>query len=319
MRPHQALDRDRVREHAGHDHHGHAHVHAPASFGMAFAVGIGLNLAFVAVEFTYGVIANSVALIADAGHNLSDVLGLVIAWIASVLTRRAPSSRYTYGLGGSSILAALFNAVLLLVAVGAIAWEAVLRLFHPEPVASGIVMIVAAVGIIVNGMTAALFASGRKGDLNIRGAFLHMIADAAVSAGVVVAGLVILYTGWLWLDPLTSLVIVGVIVWGTWSLLRDSLVMSVAAVPASIDPQAVRSYLASCAGVAAVHDLHIWPLSTTENALTAHLVFPAGHPGDEFLLTAATELRQRFGIGHTTLQIEINEQTACHLAPDHVV
>jgi cobalt-zinc-cadmium efflux system protein len=314
MRPHQALDRDRVREHADHDHHGHAHVHAPASFGMAFAVGIGLNLTFVAVEFTYGVIANSVALIADAGHNLSDVLGLVIAWIASVLTRRAPSSRYTYGLGGSSILAALFNAVLLLVAVGAIAWEAVLRLFHPQPVASGIVMIVAAVGIIVNGMTAALFASGRKGDLNIRGAFLHMIADAAVSAGVVVAGLVILYTGWLWLDPLTSLVIVAVIVWGTWSLLRDSLAMSV-----SIDPQAVRSYLASCAGVAAVHDLHIWPLSTTENALTAHLVFPAGHPGDEFLLTAATELRQRFGIGHTTLQIEISEQTACHLAPDHTV
>jgi cobalt-zinc-cadmium efflux system protein len=286
---------------------------------MAFALGIGLNLTFAAVEFTYGVLANSVALIADTGHNLSDVLGLVIAWIASVLTRRAPSSRYTYGLGGSSILAALFNAVLLLVAVGAIAWEAVLRLFHPEPVASGTVMIVAAVGIIVNGVTAALFASGRKGDLNIRGAFLHMVADAAVSAGVVLASLVILYTGWLWLDPLTSLAIVGIIVWGTWSLLRDSLAMSVDAVPPSIDPQAVRNYLVSCAGVAAVHDLHIWPLSTTENALTAHLVFPAGHPGDEFLLNAATELKHRFGIGHTTLQIEISEQTACHLAPDHVV
>ena len=286
---------------------------------MAFALGIGLNLTFVAVEFTYGVLANSVALIADAGHNLSDVLGLVIAWIASVLTRRAPSSRYTYGLGGSSILAALFNAVLLLVAVGAIAWEAVLRLFHPEPVAIDAVMIVAAVGIIVNGVTAALFASGRKGDLNIRGAFLHMVADAAVSAGVVVASLIILYTGWLWLDPLTSLAIVGIIVWGTWSLLRDSLAMSVDAVPPSIDPQAVRNYLVSCAGVAAVHDLHIWPLSTTENALTAHLVFPAGHPGDEFLLNAATELKHRFGIGHTTLQIEISEQTACHLAPDHVV
>src|SRR6266481_2395711 len=273
-RPHR---RNRVPEHADHDQHGRAHVHAPASFGMAFAVGIGLNLTFVAVEFTYGVLANSVALMADAGHNLSDVLGLVIAWIASVLTRRAPSSRYTYGLGGSSILAALFNAVLL------------------------------------------LFASGRKGDLNIRGAFLHMVADAAVSAGVVVAALVILYTGWLWLDPLASLAIVGVIVWGTWSLLRDSLAMSVDAVPASIDPQAVRSYLASCAGVTAVHDLHIWPLSTTESALTAHLVFPGGHPGDEFLAVAASELRQRFGIGHTTLQIEISEQTACHLAPDHVV
>jgi cobalt-zinc-cadmium efflux system protein len=308
--------------HDGHDHHDRhelGYVHAPASYGMAFAVGIGLNLTFVAVEFTYGVFANSVALMADAGHNLSDVLGLVIAWIASALSKRAPSSRYTYGLGGSSILAALFNAVLLLVAVGAIAWEAVLRLFHPEPVASGTVMIVAAIGIIVNGVTAGLFASGRKGDLNIRGAFLHMIADAAVSAGVVVAGMIMLYTGWLWLDPLTSLVIVGVIVWGTWSLLRESLAMSVNAVPGAIDPQAVRRYLESCAGVTAVHDLHIWPLSTTENALTAHLVFPGGHPGDEFLLTAATQLRQRFGIGHTTLQIEISEETACHLAPGHIV
>jgi cobalt-zinc-cadmium efflux system protein len=307
--------------HDGHDPDRHelGHVHAPASFGTAFAIGIGLNLTFVAVEFIYGVLANSVALIADAGHNLSDVLGLVIAWVASALTKRTPSSRYTYGLGGSSILAALFNAVLLLVAVGAIAWEAVLRLFHPEPVASGTVMIVAAIGILVNGVTAWLFSSGRKGDLNIRGAFLHMVADAAVSAGVVVAGMIILYTGWLWLDPLTSLVIVGVIVWGTWSLLRDSLAMSVDAVPASIDPQAVRNYLSSCAGVTAVHDLHIWPLSTTENALTAHLVFPGGHPGDEFLLMAATELRRRFGIGHTTLQIEISEETACHLAPDHVV
>jgi cobalt-zinc-cadmium efflux system protein len=286
---------------------------------MAFAVGIGLNLTFVAVEFVYGLLANSVALIADAGHNLSDVLGLVIAWIASALSKQAPSSRYTYGLGRSSILAALVNAALLLVAVGAIAWEAVLRLFHPEPVASGTVMIVAAVGIFVNGVTAWLFASGRKGDLNIRGAFLHMVADAAVSAGVVVAGLAMLYIGWLWLDPVTSLVIVGVIVWGTWSLLRDSLAMSVDAVPALIDPKAVRSYLSSCPGVAAVHDLHIWPLSTTENALTAHLVLPGGHPGDEFLLKAATELRQRFGIGHTTLQIEISEETACHLAPDHVV
>jgi cobalt-zinc-cadmium efflux system protein len=214
-------------DHEGHQGHDHdpGHVHAPANFGTAFAVGIGLNLTFVAVEFIYGVLANSVALIADAGHNLSDVLGLVIAWIATVLTKRAPSSRYTYGLGGSSILAAVFNAVLLLVAVGAIAWEAALRLFHPEPVASGTVMIVAAVGIIINGATAWLFASGRKGDLNIRGAFLHMVADAAVSAGVVVAALLILFTGWFWLDPLTSLVIVGVIIWGTWGLLRDSLAM----------------------------------------------------------------------------------------------
>src|SRR5262245_54156828 len=241
--------------HQSHDNH---HGHGPANFGVAFAVGISLNLGFVAVEFIYGLLANSVALIADAGHNLSDVLGLVIAWIASALTTRPPSSRYTYGLGGSSILAALFNAVLLLVAVGAIAWEAVLRLVQPEPVASGTVMIVAAIGIIINGATAWLFASGRKGDLNIRGAFLHMVADTAVSAGVVIAGLVIFYTGWLWLDPLTSLVVVGLIVWGTWSLLRDSLAMSLDAVPASIDPQAVRNYLSSCAGVSQVHDLHIW-------------------------------------------------------------
>jgi cobalt-zinc-cadmium efflux system protein len=303
-----------------HDHrHGAGHVHTPASFGMAFAIGIGLNVTFVAVEFVFGVLANSVSLLADAGHNLSDVLGLVIAWIASVLVKRPPSPRYTYGLRSSSILAALFNAVFLLVAVGAIAWEAILRLFHPEPVATGTVMIVAAVGILINGGTAWLFASGRKGDLNIRGAFLHMLADAAVSAGVVVSGLVILFTGWLWLDPLTSLVIVGVIMWGTWGLLRDSLAMSVDAVPSTIDPQAVRRYLETCAGVSAVHDLHIWSVSTTESALTAHLVFPAGHPGDGFLMRTATELRHRFGIGHTTLQIEISEESACHLAPDDVV
>jgi cobalt-zinc-cadmium efflux system protein len=305
--------------HDGHAHDGPGHAHAPADFGRAFVIGIGLNIAFVAIEFVYGVLANSVALIADAGHNLSDVLGLVVAWIATVLSKRRPSARYTYGLGGSSILAALFNAVLLLVAVGAIALEAVQRFFHPEPVASVTVMVVAAIGIAINGATAWLFASGRKGDLNIRGAFLHMIADAAVSAGVVVAAFVILLTDWMWLDPLTSLVISGVIVWGTWSLLRDSLAMSVSAVPGHIDPQAVRRYLESCAGVSAVHDLHIWPMSTTETALTAHLVVPAGHPGDEFLAIAATGLRHRFGIGHATLQIEISAETACHLAPDHVV
>ena len=306
-------------DHSGHAHGASAHAHAPADFGRAFALGIALNLAFVAIEFFYGLVANSMALIADAGHNLSDVLALVIAWIASVLTRRPPSARYTYGLGGSSIVAALFNAVFLLLAVGAIAWEAILRLIHPEPVASGTVMIVATIGILINGLTAWLFASGRKGDINIRGAFVHMVADAAVSAGVVAAGAVILFTGWLWLDPLTSLVVVGLIVWGTWSLLRESFAMSVSAVPAAIDPQAVRRYLESCTGVAAVHDLHIWPMSTTDNALTAHLICPGGHPGDEFLMRCATELRRRFGIGHTTLQIELSEEAACHLAPDHVV
>jgi cobalt-zinc-cadmium efflux system protein len=236
--------------HQPHDHSGHthgAHAHAPADFGRAFALGIALNLAFVAIEFFYGVIANSMALIADAGHNLSDVLALVIAWIASVLTKRPPSARYTYGLGGSSIVAALFNAVFLLVAVGAIAWEAILRLIHPEQVASGTVMIVAAIGILINGLTAWLFASGRKGDLNIRGAFVHMVADAAVSAGVVAAGAVILFTGWLWLDPLTSLVVVGLIVWGTLSLLRESFAMSRAPSP----PRSIRRRCGSISSPAA--------------------------------------------------------------------
>ncbi len=311
--------------HHGHSHaederdHGTTHAHGPASFGRAFAIGIGLNVAFVAVEATFGIVGNSVALLADAGHNMSDVLGLVIAWVASVLARRPPSARYTYGLRGSSILAALFNAVFLLVAVGAIAWEAVQRLMHPEPVAGLTVIIVAAVGIVINGLTALLFASGRKGDLNIRGAFLHMAADAAVSAGVVVAGLAILYTGWLWLDPLTSLVIVAVIVWGTWGLLRESVAMSLGAVPAGIDRAAVQTYLASLAGVGEVHDLHIWPMSTTDIALTAHLVLPGGHPGDAFLMHAADGLHERFGIDHTTLQIETSKESACRLAPDDVV
>jgi cobalt-zinc-cadmium efflux system protein len=311
-------DHDDDHDHA-HAPQEHGHAHAPADFGRAFAIGIGLNTAFVVVEFIYGVLGNSVALIADAGHNMSDVLGLVIAWIASVLARRPPSQRYTYGLGGSSILAALFNAVFLLVAVGAIAWEAVLRLFNPEPVAAGTVMIVAAIGIVINALTAWLFASGRKSDLNIRGAFIHMAADAAVSAGVVLAALVVLQTGWLWVDPLTSLAIVAVIVWSTWGLLRDSLAMSLAGVPRAIDAAAVQRYLESCDGVCAVHDLHIWSMSTTETALTAHLVVPAGHPGDQFLISTASALHEQFGIGHATLQIEVSAETACRVAPDHIV
>jgi cobalt-zinc-cadmium efflux system protein len=308
---------------AGHDHAGHSHgpghSHAPASFGTAFAIGIALNVGFVAVEATYGVLANSVALLADAGHNLSDVLGLIVAWIATVLARRAPSARFTYGMKGSSILAALFNAVFLLVAVGAIAWEAIQRFGEPVPVAGKTVMVVAAIGILVNGITAWLFASGAKGDINIRGAFLHMAADAAVSAGVVIAGLVILYTGWTWLDPVVSLAIVAVIVWSTWGLLRDSLTLSLAAVPPGIDPVAVRRHLEGLPGVAALHDLHIWAMSTTDTCLTAHLLMPGGRPDDAFLMAAATGIRERFGIGHTTLQVETSEATACALAPDHVV
>jgi cobalt-zinc-cadmium efflux system protein len=306
-------------DHAGHAHGPGGHVHAPTSFGTAFAIGIGLNTAFVIVEGVFGYFSNSVALVADAGHNLSDVLGLVVAWVAAILSTRAPSARFTYGLRGSSILAALFNAVFLLVAVGAIAWEAVQRLFHPEPVAGLTVIVVAAAGILVNGITAWLFASGRKGDLNIRGAYLHMAADTAVSAGVVIAGLIILFTGWTWLDPLTSLIVSAVIVWGTWSLLRDSMAMSLDAVPQGIDPGAVRLYLENCDGVVEVHDLHIWPMSTTEVALTCHMVIPAGRPGDAFLMQIAYHLKQTFGIQHATLQVETEPHLPCALAPDHVV
>ena len=306
-------------EHAGHAHGPGGHVHAPENFGTAFAIGIGLNTAFVIAEGLFGYVGNSVALVADAGHNLSDVLGLVVAWVAAILSKRAPSARFTYGLRGSSILAALFNAVFLLVAVGAIGWEAVQRLLHPEPVAGLTVIVVAAAGILVNGVTAWLFASGRKGDLNIRGAYLHMAADTAVSVGVVIAGLIILFTGWTWLDPTTSLVVSAVIVWGTWSLLRDSMAMSLNAVPQGIDPGAVRLYLENCDGVVEVHDLHIWPMSTTEVALTCHMVIPAGRPGDGFLVQIAHDLEQTFGIQHATVQVETEPHLPCALAPDHVV
>lgn len=311
--------------HAGHDHAehehphghgGHGHVHAPASFGKAFAIGIALNTAFVVIEAGYGFAGNAMSLVADAGHNLSDVLGLVVAWIASVLVKRRATARFTYGLRGTSILAALFNAVFLLVATGAILWEAVSRLLHPEPVAGVTVMVVAGIGILVNGFTAWLFAAGAKGDINIRGAFLHMAADTAVSVGVVLAGLAILATGLDWIDPAVSLVIAGLIVWATWGLLRDSVAMSLDAVPPGIDPAAVRAWLAARPGVIGLHDLHIWPMSTTEIALTAHLVMADGHPGNGFLLESAETLRSRFGIGHATLQIEEAGGPSCRLARD---
>lgn len=309
-----------------HDHshkhghgHGHGHSHAPASFGRAFAVGIALNLGFVIVEATYGVIAGSMALVADAGHNLSDVLGLVIAWIASVLTTRPPSARFTYGFKSSSILAALGNAAFLLVALGAILVETIRRLIDPEPVAGGPVMIVAAIGIAINTITALMFMRGRKHDINIRGAYLHMAADAAVSAGVVIAGLLITLTGAQWIDPVTSLAIVGIIAIGTWGLLKDSLRMSLLGVPTGIDERAVRSFLEGLNGVEAVHDLHIWPMSTTETALTAHLVMPGGHPGDGILHQLAHELEHDFGIGHATVQVETIDGHECVLLHDHTV
>ncbi|MGE0848930.1 MAG: cation diffusion facilitator family transporter [Hyphomicrobiaceae bacterium] len=308
-------------QHSGH-HRGHQHAsghsHAPGDFGWAFAVGTALNLLFVVIETASGFLANSMALLADAGHNLSDVFALLIAWTANSLARRAPTPRYTYGLGSSSILAALANAVILLVAVGAIAVEAVQRFGRPEPVAGFTVMVVAGVGIVINGVTAWMFARGRKSDLNVRGAYLHMVADAAVSLGVVLAGLAILLTGWTWLDPLVSLAIAGVIVWGTWGLLRDSVNMALHGVPAGIDPRAVRLHLEQVPGVASIHDLHIWPMSTTETALTCHLVMPQGSPGDAFLAAVARSLHDRFGISHATLQVEKGE-SACALEPDHVV
>jgi len=304
---------DHDHDHGGHAHGGLGHVHAPKNFGSAFAIGIALNLGFVGVEAAYGWLSNSMALVADAGHNLSDVLGLAAAWIAAVLVKRAPSARFTYGLRGSSILAALFNAVVLLVATGGIIVEAVQRFLDPAPVAGTTVMVVAGIGILINGFTAWLFASGSKDDINIRGAYLHMLADAAVSAGVVLAGLVILATGFNWIDPLVSLAIAALIIAATWGLLRDSVAMSLAAVPSGIDPEAVRAYLAARPGVRGLHDLHIWPMSTTEVALTAHLVIADAAPDRLFLKETADALRARFGIGHATIQIEIEGQTACTL------
>lgn len=293
----------------GHGHnHDHGHSHAPVEFGRAFALGVALNLGFVLVEGVAGLLSGSLALVADAGHNLSDVLGLLMAWAAYALSKRPASERFTYGLRGSSIIAALFNAVFLLVACGAIALGAIQRFFHPAPVESGMMMAVAAIGIVVNLGTALLFLRGGKDDINIRGAFLHMAADAGVSAGVVLAGLLVSQTGLLWIDPAISLVIVMVIVAGTWGLFRDSLAMSLNGVPGGIDPAAVTARLASLPGVAAVHHVHIWPTSTTEVALTAHLLMPEGGPHDAFLAQSTQLMRDEFRIGHSTFQIE---QGAC--------
>jgi cobalt-zinc-cadmium efflux system protein len=309
----------------GHDHghhhghgHGHAHSHAPSTFGTAFAIATVLNIALVLIQAAYGVLAHSMALLADAGHNAGDVLALILAWGSHILSRRHPTERYTYGFRFSSIMAALINAMILLVVTGAIAWAAIERFFDPQPVAGATVMVVAALAIVINGAAAAMLSRGHAGDLNVHGAFLHLVADAAVSAGVVVAGLVILLTGWLWVDPVASLVISGVIVWSTWGLLRSALKMSLQGVPPQIDPGAVRVYLQSLPAVAEVHDLHIWPMSTTETALTCHLVMPDGYPETEFLDLVYTDLQHRFGIEHPTIQIERGDRP-CKLSPDHIV
>lgn len=300
-----------------HDHaHGHHHHHAPPApgdHGRAFLIAILLNVGFVAVEFTYGLIAHSTALMADAGHNLSDVLGLALAWVAAVLTRRQPEGRYTYGLRGTSILAALGNSMLLLVACGGIGWEAVQRLGAPAPVGGLTVSVVAGVGIAVNAFSAWLFMAGSKGDLNLRGAYLHMAADALVSLAVVAGGLTMLYTGWYWVDPVMSLAIVAVILISSYGLLRDALRLSLDAVPAHIALEEVHACLAALPGVASVHDLHVWGMSTTEAALTAHLLIPGGYPGDVFFTQAASELEHRFGIRHSTLQVSCEHPLRCAL------
>ena len=293
--------------HSHHDRHG-AHGHMPTNFSRAFALGIALNVIYILVEVIYGLLAGSMALLADAGHNLSDVLGLVVAWAGAELGKRPPSKRFTYGLGGSSILAALLNGLFLLVACGAIALAAIERFSAPSPIASTTVIIVASIGIVINFGTAMLFVRGQKEDINIRGAFLHMMADAGVSAGVVVGGIVIYYTGLNWIDPLISLMIVALIFWSTWGLLTEAVRMSLAGVPRNIDAEEVQSFLASLPGVRAVHDLHIWPMSTSETAMTAHMVLPYGHPGKGFLSGIQKQMMERFAIHHTTIQIELEDE-----------
>lgn len=305
-----------------HDHHhgGLDHSHAPATFGRAFAIGTALNVAYVVVQVVFGFVSHSLALLADAGHNLGDVLGLVLAWWASHLAKSLPTARRTYGYGRFSILAAVVNAVVLLVTVGAITWEAILRFSDPSPVAGGTVIWVAFAGIVINGATALLFMRGRENDLNIKGAFLHMAADAAVSGGVVIAGVVLLLTGWHWIDPVVSILINAVIVYSTWHLLRDGTNLALDAVPEGIDAAAVRRYLEALPDVHGVHDLHIWGLSTTQTALTVHLVRPGTAIDNSFLASVCTGLRSQFNIQHATIQLESSDSACvCALAPDEVI
>ncbi|HUI17643.1 MAG TPA: cation diffusion facilitator family transporter [Alphaproteobacteria bacterium] len=302
-------------------HHGHAHgLSSFEALAGTFALGALLNLVFIGVEVVFGIASNSVALLADAGHNFGDVLGLLVAWGGAALQHRRPSARFTYGFGGSSILAALFNAIVLLITVGGIAVTALQHLAEPAPVAGTTVMVVAAVGIVVNGLTALLFRRGGERDLNVRAVFLHMLGDAVVSVAVVLAGAGVALSGRSWIDPALSLIVAVFLVASTWRLLRRSLAMALAAVPHDLDLADVKGFLAERAGVAAVHDLHIWPMSTTERALTCHLVVPDGHPGDAALSALARELNERFAIGHATIQIESGDPAhPCELVPDHVV
>lgn len=304
MTAHAHHSHDHHGHHGHHDRHHHGHDAGP---GRALAIGIALNLGFVCIEWGFGVYANSLALLADATHNLGDVLGLMLAWGAARLALRAPSSRFTYGMGASSILAALANALLLFAVTGGLVWEAVLRLQEPRTIEGAVVIGVALAGVVVNGLTAWLLHHGHEHDLNVKGAYLHMLGDAAVSVGVAVSGALIIYTGWAWLDPVMTIVVGIVIAWSSLSLLRDALNLALHAVPQNVDSEGVRIYLAAIPGVAEVHDLHIWAMSTTATALTAHLVTPAGHPGDDVLEEARRTIASRFGIKHVTLQVELGD------------
>lgn len=301
------------RSHGHHHHDHHEHSHRVSGSGRAFAVAVALNVGFVMIEVAAGVWSGSMALLADAGHNLSDVLALLLAWAASILAARPARAGYTYGFKSSSILAAIANAALLWAALGAILFETIHRFFNPAPIEGEVMIGVATAGIAINALSAALFASGQKEDLNLRAAFVHLLADAAVSAGVVIAGVAIWLTGKAWIDPLTSLLITLAIGWGSWGLLKNAVRMGLHAVPPGIDPDEVQRWLMARPGVSTVHDLHIWPMSTTETALTAHLEMPGGHPGDAALHKLSEELARHFGIDHSTIQIELGGEP-CSLA-----
>jgi cobalt-zinc-cadmium efflux system protein len=294
----------------------HSHAEAPRDFSAAFAIGISLNLIFVVVEVVYGLISHSMALVADAGHNLGDVLGLGLSWGALLLAQRRPTMRRTYGLRATTILASLTNGVVLLVVTGGVLWESIRRMMAPEPVGGLTVIVVALVGVAINGLSALLFMAGRKGDLNIRSAFLHLASDAALALGVAIAGGVMLFTGWNWLDPVVSILLSLAILAGTWSLLRQSVDLLLGSVPEGIDPEAVRAYLLGLPGVEGIHDLHIWAVSTTETALTAHLIARGGALPPGSLDHTCEELNQRFRIARSTIQVESPAAHPCRLAAE---
>ena len=310
---------DHSHHNCAHEHHNHSH-HAPKNYNSAFIIGISLNSLFVIIEGLYGYLSNSLALMADAGHNLSDVAGLLIAWGAIWLTTKKPTSNYTFGLRKSSILSALFNALFLMIAVGIIIWEAIHRLWNPGIIDHKTVIIIAGIGIVINTVTALLFFRNKEDDINISGAYLHMAADALISLGVVISGIIISYTSWFWLDPLVSIIISLIIIYGTWDLLKNAMRLSMDAVPVNIDPSAVKKYLESINGVSDVHDLHIWAMSSTETALSAHLTMKTYPLENQTLALISAHLKKTFKIHHPTIQFEIyDENFHCHLKPDDVL